>query len=128
DVDYLQVPIQDLYESVASKVKGAEFTRGPGNYTHLVDENIQARIRFSDVVSGLAAKYGLLFTNNGNKTETALGYATLYGDVAGAVAPIGDLYKTQVFELSRYLNEAVFARQVIPENLINGETVPSAEL
>ncbi|HEY3116337.1 MAG TPA: NAD(+) synthase [Chloroflexota bacterium] len=126
-VDYLQVPIQDLYEQVAAIVKGAEFAREPGTYSGLVDENIQARIRFSDVVSGLAAKYGLLFTNNGNKTETALGYATLYGDVAGAIAPIGDLYKTQVFELARYLNEQ-FGSEVIPENLISGKTVPSAEL
>lgn len=127
-IDYLQVPIQDLYEQVATKIKQAEFARGPGNYTSLVDENIQARIRFSDIVSGLAAKYGLLFTNNGNKTETALGYATLYGDVSGAVAPIGDLYKTQVFQLARFLNDRVFGREVIPENLISGEIVPSAEL
>ena len=70
----------------------------------------------------------MLFTNNGNKTEVALGYATLYGDVSGAVAPIADLYKVQVFDLARYLNECVYGREVIPENIMNGETVPSAEL
>ncbi|MSQ23893.1 MAG: NAD(+) synthase [Chloroflexi bacterium] len=127
-IDYLQVPIEALYEQVAETIKATEFPSGPGNYTRLVDENIQARIRFADVLSGLAAKYGLLFTNNGNKTEIALGYATLYGDVSGAVAPIGDLFKTQVFELARFLNETIFEKEVIPENLINGETVPSAEL
>ena len=69
-----------------------------------------------------------MFTNNGNKTEVALGYATLYGDVNGAVAPIADLYKTQVFALARHLNDTVFRREVVPGNLIDGETVPSAEL
>ncbi len=127
-VDYIQVPIEDLYRQVAATIKAAEFANGPGSYTRLVDENIQARIRFADVLSGLAAKYGLLFTNNGNKTETALGYSTLYGDVAGAIAPIGDLFKTQVFELARHLNNEVFRREVIPENLTSGQIVPSAEL
>lgn len=127
-VRFLRVPVQDLYEQVSGKIRATEFPDDPGNYTSLVDENIQARIRFSDVMAGLAAKYGLLFTNNGNKTEIALGYSTLYGDVDGAVAPIGDLYKVQVFELARYLNDHVFGKEVIPENLISGQTVPSAEL
>ena len=127
-VDYISSSIQDLYEQVSSRIKGTEFPRGQGTYTRLVDENIQNRIRFSDILSGLAAKYGLIFTNNGNKTETALGYATLYGDVNGAVAPIADLYKVQVIELAEYLNEHVFGREVIPANLISGATVPSAEL
>ena len=109
-------------------VKGVQFTTGPGEYTRLVDENLQARIRFADVLSGLAAKYGLVFTSNGNKTEVALGYATLYGDVSGAVAPIADLYKTEVFALARYLNDEVYSREMVPENLLNGEVVPSAEL
>ncbi len=127
-IDYLNCPIGELYDAVASKIKNTEFASGPGDYTRLVDENIQARIRFADMLSGLAAKYGLLFTNNGNKTEIALGYATLYGDVSGAIAPIADLYKIQVFALARYLNESVYGRAVIPENIINGATVPSAEL
>jgi NAD+ synthase (glutamine-hydrolysing) len=127
-VDYLQIPIQELYEQVAGTIRGAQFSHSAGEYTQLVDENIQARIRFSDIVAGVAAKHGLLFTNNGNKTEMALGYATLYGDVSGAIAPIGDLYKPQVFELARFLNDQVFGREVIPENLITGKIVPSAEL
>lgn len=127
-IDYLSLPIQGLYEQVAAQIKTAEFSRGPGEYTRLVDENIQARIRFSDILAGMAAKYGLLFTNNGNKTEVALGYCTLYGDVAGAVAPIADLYKVQVFALARYLNTQVFNAEVIPGNILSGEIVPSAEL
>ena len=93
-----------------------------------MDENIQARIRGADILAGLAAKHGLIFTNNGNKTEVALGYATLYGDVNGAIAPIADLYKTQVYALARYLNDRVFGRETIPENLLDGSVVPSAEL
>ncbi len=128
EVDYISCPIQDLYEQVSERIKGLNFAREPGDYTRLVDENIQARIRGADILSGLAAKYGLLFTNNGNKTEVALGYATLYGDVNGAIAPIADLYKVQVIELASYLNERIFRREVIPLNLISGATVPSAEL
>ncbi|MBM3278707.1 MAG: NAD(+) synthase [Candidatus Handelsmanbacteria bacterium] len=127
-IDYLSLSIEELYAQVADQIKAAQFARGSGNYTRLVDENIQARIRFGDILSGLAAKYGLLFTNNGNKTEVALGYCTLYGDVSGAVAPIADLYKVQVFALARYLNEEVFGAEVIPENILSGATVPSAEL
>ena len=127
-VDYLSCPIEDLYRALSARIRAAGFEREPGTYTRLVDENLQARIRGSDVLAGIAAKCGLVFTNNGNKTEVALGYATLYGDVNGAVAPIADLYKTQVFALARRLNETVFRREVIPRNLIDGGTVPSAEL
>jgi len=128
EVDYLSCPIEDLYGEVASLVRGAAFPRSEGQYTRLVDENIQARIRGSDVLAGLAARHGLLFTNNGNKTEVALGYCTLYGDVSGAVAPIADLYKTQVFELAEYINREIYGAEVIPANLLNSDTVPSAEL
>ena len=108
EVDYLSCPIQDLYENLSEKIRGVRFSRSPGDYTRLVDENLQARIRGADILAGLAAKFGLVFTNNGNKTETALGYATLYGDVSGAVAPIADLYKVQVLQLARFLNAHVF--------------------
>jgi len=128
EVDYLVCPIEELYERVAGIVRGARFAAAEGAYTTLVDENVQARIRGADVLAGLAAKFGAVFTNNGNKTETALGYATLYGDVNGAIAPIADLYKTDVFALARHLNETVFGREVIPANLYDGTTVPSAEL
>ena len=127
-VDYLSCPIEDLYRALSTRIRDVEFEREPGSYTRLVDENIQARIRGSDMLAGIASKCGFIFTNNGNKTEVALGYATLYGDVNGAVAPIADLYKTQVFALARHLNDTVFRREVIPRNLIDGDTVPSAEL
>ena len=128
DVDHLVCPIDDLHAAFAERIRSTGFPGKSGAYTGLVDENVQARLRGAGILAGLAAKHGLLFTNNGNKTEIALGYATLYGDVSGAVAPLGDLYKTQVFELARYLNETVFGSAVIPENLYDGSTVPSAEL
>lgn len=127
-IDYQSISIEPLYGAVSEVIKGAAFPRSTGEYTRLVDENIQARIRCSDVLSGIAAKHGMLFTNNGNKTELALGYTTLYGDLNGAVAPIADLYKVQVFKLGRYLNEVVYGREVIPKNLLDQTTVPSAEL
>jgi NAD+ synthase (glutamine-hydrolysing) len=121
-------PIQEHYERLARVIREMDLPGLRGDYTRLVDENVQARIRGADILAGLAARFGLVFTNNGNKTETALGYATLYGDVNGAIAPIADLFKTEVFDLGRHLNGEVFAREVIPENLLSGETVPSAEL
>ena len=127
-LDYLSVPIEELYGAVSRVVKEAVFPRSAGDYSQLVDENLQARIRGSDVLSGLAARHGLLFTNNGNKTEMALGYTTLYGDLAGAAAPIADLYKVQVYEVGEYLNAEVYGREVIPRNLLDRSTVPSAEL
>ena len=127
-LDYLSVPIEELYGAVSKVVREAVFPRSAGDYSQLVDENLQARIRGSDVLSGLAARHGLLFTNNGNKTEMALGYTTLYGDLAGAAAPIADLYKVQVYEVGEYLNAEVYGREVIPRNLLDRSTVPSAEL
>ena len=127
-IGYLEFPIQDLYQGLATRIREAVLPGRDGEYTRLVDENLQARMRGADVLAGLAAKHGLLFTNNGNKTETALGYATLYGDVNGALAPIADLWKTQVFALSRWLNEHEFGGETIPANLLDGSTVPSAEL
>ena len=96
----------------------------------LVDENIQARDRGSRVLAGLAAqlgaieRHGVVFTNNGNKTEVAQGYCTLYGDVGGAVAPIADLYKTQVYELARHVNAT--RGEPIPAGMLTVK--PSAEL
>ena len=58
---------------------------------------------------------------NGNKVEIALGYATLYGDVNGGLAPIGDLLKTEIFEMAHFINREIFKDEVIPEALIPDE-------
>ena len=104
--------------------------------TDLNLENEQARLRGGTILAGVAAREKALFTNNGNKLEIALGYATLYGDCNGAICPIGDLTKKEVFELAVYLNEKVFGEEVIPRKLIpdelaifkKGQIAPSAEL
>lgn len=99
-------------------------------------ENLQAKIRGTSLLSNIAAKYNAIFTNNGNKLEIALGYATLYGDIGGAIAPIGDLTKTEIVELAHYLNKEIFKKEIIPEELIpnrlwefkEDQIQPSAEL
>lgn len=100
----------------------------------LVEENIQARSR-GYLLSGFAGILGGIVVNNANKVETALGYCTLYGDSIGAISPIGDISKAQLFDLAKELNE-VFGQTVIPDCLlpkfIKGkliwEMAPSAEL
>jgi NAD+ synthase (glutamine-hydrolysing) len=88
----------------------------------LVEENLQARIRGA-VVMAYANRSGALALATGNKSELAVGYCTLYGDMVGGLAPIGDLYKTQVYRLAEYINRH---NQVIPSRII--ERPPSAEL
>ncbi len=102
--------------------------------SQLLIENVHARVR-GQLLSTLAAKYNGVIVNNGNKVETALGYCTLYGDTIGALAPLGDCTKTQIFELARNIN-SMFRQEIIPNNLIptedekglHFEFMPSAEL
>jgi NAD+ synthase (glutamine-hydrolysing) len=99
-------------------------------------ENLQAKIRGTSILSNLAAKYNGIFTNNGNKLEIALGYATLYGDVGGERAPIGDLNKIEVVKMAEFMNNKIFKDEVIPCTLFpdrlwrfNANQIqPSAEL
>ena len=94
-----------------------------GSLAPIALENLQARLR-GLVLMTLSNHYSALVLTTGNKSELATGYGTLYGDMCGALAPIGDLYKTQVYELARYLNQRHVA--VIPERSIT--KAPSAEL
>jgi NAD+ synthase (glutamine-hydrolysing) len=89
---------------------------------NLTEENIQARCR-GIVVMAMSNKFGYILLNTSNKSECAVGYGTLYGDMCGAIGVIGDVYKTQVFDLARYINKDV---ELIPENTIIKP--PSAEL
>ena len=91
-----------------------------------VAENIQARDRSARVLAGLAAAFGGGFTCNANKAETTVGYSTLYGDQSGFLAALADLWKHQVYDLARYLNQTIYQREVIPQATI--DIVPSAEL
>jgi NAD+ synthase (glutamine-hydrolysing) len=87
-------------------------------------ENLQARIR-GTVLMAHSNSFGHLLLTTGNKSEIAVGYCTLYGDTNGGLGLIGDLYKTEVFALSRHINEAA-GRELIPQAIIDKE--PSAEL
>ena len=88
----------------------------------LAEENIQARIR-GVLLMAVSNKMGNILLNTSNKSESAVGYGTLYGDMAGGLSVIGDLYKTEVFELARYINRD---KEIIPVNTIIKP--PSAEL
>lgn len=90
----------------------------------IAGENIQARIR-AVLLMAVSNNEGLLVLNTGNKSEVAVGYSTIYGDSIGAYAPLKDLYKTDVWELSKWINHH-FGKEVIPVNSI--EKAPSAEL
>jgi NAD+ synthase (glutamine-hydrolysing) len=89
---------------------------------NLAEENIQARSR-GIVVMAMSNKFGYILLNTSNKSECAVGYGTLYGDMCGAIGVIGDVYKTQIYELAHYINKD---KEVIPENTI--VKPPSAEL
>jgi NAD+ synthase (glutamine-hydrolysing) len=89
---------------------------------NLTEENIQARCR-GIVVMAMSNKFGYILLNTSNKSECAVGYGTLYGDMCGAIGVIGDVYKTQIYELARYINKD---SEMIPSNSIIKP--PSAEL
>ncbi len=124
-----------ISEVVDATVKTAEiYGYQEEKMATLVHENIQARIR-GHLLSTFAQIENGVIVNNGNKIEVALGYATMYGDSIGAIGPIGDLTKVQLFDLSHEIN-AYFGKEVIPERLLpvvdeqslTWEMAPSAEL
>ena len=108
--------------------RGATSTRWresfEGREPDLTEENLQARIR-GTLLMALSNKFGWLLVATGNKSEMSVGYATLYGDMAGGFALLKDVFKTDVFRLSIHLNERA-GRELIPQSII--ERAPSAEL
>lgn len=131
-INYAIYPIQASVDLTLNELADVTFVRQDTTHaetrptvTPLTIENIQARDRGSRVLAALSASLGAVFTNNGNKTETAIGYATLYGDVDGAIAPLADLYKGEVYQLADYINTHA-GKAIIPQEIIN--VVPSAEL
>lgn len=117
-IQYDIVPIKPMFESFEVALQ-PYFEGLPFNVT---EENIQARIR-GVLLMAMSNKFGNILLNTTNKSEMAVGYGTLYGDMCGGIAVLGDVYKTEVYELARYLN--TFG-PVIPENSI--VKPPSAEL
>jgi NAD+ synthase (glutamine-hydrolysing) len=112
------VPIKDIFGCFQNTLKPI-FKDLPFN---VAEENIQSRIR-GNLLMALANKFHYILLNTSNKSELATGYGTLYGDMAGGLSVIGDLYKMQVYALARYINKQ---KEIIPENIIS--KAPSAEL
>lgn len=131
-INYASVPIQEAFEYTTKQLNSTVFKKLDGSekqtrvqLSDLNEENVQARDRGGRILAGIASALGAVFTNNGNKTEIAIGYATLYGDVNGAIAILGDLYKTEVYQLAGYINE-MKGWDIIPNEIL--EIPASAEL
>lgn len=129
---YTVMPIQEAVDYTVKQLTQTP-VQDPGHsrqfFLHvspLVTENIQARDRSARLLAAIAAAFGGGFTCNANKSELTVGYATLYGDQAGFLAALADLWKHQVYELAEYLNRQVYGRPVIPQGIM--DIVPSAEL
>jgi NAD+ synthase (glutamine-hydrolysing) len=118
--DFRELPINSAVDDFDSILAESFAGREPD----LTEENLQARIR-GVLLMALSNKFGWLVLATGNKSELSVGYATLYGDMAGGFALLKDVFKTDVFRLSRYLNERA-GRELIPATII--ERAPSAEL
>jgi len=116
-----EIAIKPIYDSYLDQLEpifdGTEF--------NVAEENLQSRTR-GGLLMAMANKFGYMLLNTGNKSETAVGYCTLYGDMAGGLGVISDLYKTEVYEMCRWLNESYYRKEIIPESIIEKE--PSAEL
>jgi NAD+ synthase (glutamine-hydrolysing) len=119
-VRHLEIPIEPIVEAVGSALAPVFGDSEPG----IAEENVQARAR-GLLVMALSNKFGWLPLATGNKSELSVGYATLYGDMAGGFALLKDVYKTDVFRLAKHLNERA-RRELIPLSVI--ERAPSAEL
>jgi NAD+ synthase (glutamine-hydrolysing) len=119
-VDFMEIPIADAMEAYREMLADAFAGREPDT----AEENIQARIR-GNVVMALSNKFGWLVLATGNKSELSVGYATLYGDMAGGFAVIKDVFKGWVYRLVRWRNEQA-GRELVPTSVL--ERPPSAEL
>lgn len=117
-VQYDIVPIQEIFESYEAVLKPHYWA----TTFNIAEENLQARAR-GMILMAFSNKFGNIVLNTSNKSEMAVGYGTLYGDMCGGLSVIGDVYKTDVFKLARYINKD---GEIIPENTIIKP--PSAEL
>lgn len=116
-IEYRVLPIEDTFATFIRLINGSEETIGD-----LAEENIQARIR-GDLLMFISNRENRMLVNTSNKSESAIGYSTLYGDMCGSLAPIADVPKTMVYKLCDYINRN---QERIPVNIITKP--PSAEL
>ncbi len=119
-IKFLTIPIEKAFNAYLEMLEES-FT---GQEPNVAEENLQARIR-GNILMALSNKFGWLVLTTGNKSETATGYSTLYGDMAGGFAIIKDVPKTLVYELCEYRN-SISGTEIIPESVIH--KAPSAEL
>ena len=117
-IGYDVLPIEEPFKAILGVMKPVFEGRKPD----VTEENIQARIR-GTLLMAYSNKFGSLLLTTGNKSELATGYCTLYGDMSGGLSVIGDLLKTQVYELCNHINSS---EEIIPQNII--DKPPSAEL
>ncbi len=127
DAEQLSKNIGNPYDIISIKNIYAQFIKELEPYFknlpfNIAEENIQSRTR-GNLLMALANKFGYILLNTSNKSELATGYGTLYGDMAGGLGVIGDCYKTQVYELAKFINSD---KEIIPQNIIR--KAPSAEL
>lgn len=129
---YAEISIEDSVAVTRAQLDGLEIRSPDGegfaaiSLAGFVMENVQARDRSSRILAALAASFAGVFTCNANKAELTVGYSTLYGDLGGFLALLGDLWKSEVYALGRHLNKTVFKSAAIPEGVFT--IVPSAEL
>ena len=120
-LEMLTIPIEEGHQAMLNMLSGSF----QGTESGVAEENLQARLR-GNMLMALSNKFGWLVLITGNKSEMAMGYATLYGDMAGGFAVLKDVPKTLVYELSRWRNENGTPKNVIPREII--DKPPSAEL
>jgi NAD+ synthase (glutamine-hydrolysing) len=118
--EFVEIPIEDAMQAYDAMLAEAFAGREPD----IAEENVQARIR-GNVVMALSNKFGWLVLTTGNKSELSVGYATLYGDMAGGFAVLKDVFKGTVYRLVRWRNEQA-GRELVPASVL--ERPPSAEL
>jgi len=116
--DFRVVPINDIFSTYLNTLEPA-FEKLPQNIT---EENLQTRIR-ANLLMAMSNNMGYLLLNTSNKSEMSVGYSTLYGDMCGGLSPIGDVWKTKVYALAKYMNRK---NEIIPNAILT--KAPSAEL
>jgi len=114
DIISIEKPFSSFEKELAPLFEGKEMD--------VTEENIQARVR-ATILMAVSNKFGSILLNTSNKSEAAVGYGTLYGDMAGGLSIIGDVYKTDIYRLAEYIN---LREEIIPLNII--KKMPSAEL
>ena len=118
-INSMKISLSEIYDSYLGTLKSIF----KSDDINLTKENIQARIR-GNILMALSNEFGWLVLSTGNKSETSVGYCTLYGDMAGGLSPIKDIYKTKVYSLCKFINKKY--NEIIPGNILT--KVPSAEL